>query len=512
MVLSSAEALMVVINDILDFSKIEAGHVVFDPVPFRLRGSLAELTRVLSLRAAAKHLKFKVDVSPAVPDALVGDFQRLGQVLVNLIGNAIKFTEKGEIGVRVSLQSQTTGKALVRFAVADTGVGIEPSRVKAIFEPFTQADSSTTRRFGGTGLGLTISARMVVMMGGRISVASEPGEGSTFSFAAPFELDPAQVQPPLLPGGADRSLAEVANPAAPAVVRIRSSLRVLVAEDSSVNQLLAVGILKTRGHSAVVAINGKVAVERFEEGGFDVILMDVQMPEMSGLEATAAIRTLEKHRGGHVPIVGVTAHAMKGDRERCLAAGMDAYVTKPIRPGELFAAIDGLVGKAAEPGAAGVAHWNGDGVAAGAAADGIGAAQTVAGKETVTALDSAAVAERAEVLRHLCGDDRALARQIVQVFVETTPRLIEEICGAATGHRSKQLARAAHKFRGAAMNFGPSEAVQLCAELERLGEEGDAAAAAVLSHQVAPSVAKLLAELRAATDPAGADPTQEVGS
>jgi two-component system, sensor histidine kinase and response regulator len=229
----------------------------------------------------------------------------------------------------------------------------------------------------------------------------------------------------------------------------------------------------------VLAANGKAAVERFEEGGLDVVLMDVQMPQMSGFEATAAIRALEKDRGGHIPIVGVTAYAMKGDRERCLATGMDGYVTKPIRSADLFAAIDALVGKAVGP-------------------------------ATAVAPDRAEPVDRAGVLRELCGDDLVLARQIVQVFADTAPGMLEEIRGAVEGRRSKELAQAAHKFKGAAMNFGPSEAVQLCAQLERLGEASDVARAAGLSIQVAPAVATLLAELQAATaDPGDAGPAHE---
>jgi signal transduction histidine kinase/HPt (histidine-containing phosphotransfer) domain-containing protein/FixJ family two-component response regulator len=482
MVLSSAEALMVVINDILDFSKIEAGRMVLDPAPFRLRDGLAGLGRILSVRAAAKELALVIDVAPEVPEALVGDFQRLGQVLVNLIGNAIKFTEKGQIGVRATLESLVAGRAVVRFAVADTGAGIPPSRLRAIFEPFTQADNSTTRRFGGTGLGLTISSRMIDMMGGRISVESEPGEGSTFSFAVPFAVDLTQAQPQILAHREGRARPDVSS-GSPAA-RHGTPLRVLVAEDGSVNQVLALGLLRSRGHSVVLAANGKAAVERFEEGGLDVVLMDVQMPQMSGFEATAAIRALEQDRGGHIPIIGVTAYAMKGDRERCLAAGMDGYVTKPFRAAELFAAIDALVDKAVGP--------DGAPDQAGAQAD-------------------AVAPDRAFVLRELCGDDLGLARQLVQVFADTVPGMIEEIRGAVEGRSSKELARAAHKFKGAAMNFGPSEAVQLCAQLERLGEAGDATRAAGLSDQVAPAIATLLAELRAATDPSSAGSVHGAG-
>ncbi|GAC1603701.1 MAG: hypothetical protein NVS4B10_16350 [Myxococcales bacterium] len=456
MVLSSAETLMVVINDILDFSKIEAGRMALDPAPFRLRERLADLGRMLGLRAAEKGLDLVVDVAAEVPDALVGDFPRLSQVLVNLVGNAIKFTEEGKVVLRAALDARRGSDATVRFSVADTGVGIPPERQQAIFQPFTQADSSTTRRFGGTGLGLTISARMVEMMGGRIEVDSEPGRGSTFRFPVRFALQATAAVPQLAAAGA------AGNPESPPKAH-RPALRVLLAEDSLVNQVLAAGLLQKRGHAVVLAANGREAVERFGQGAFDLVLMDVQMPEMSGFEATAAIRKLERARGGRVPIVGVTAYAMKGDRERCLAAGMDAYVTKPIRPAELFAAIDGLPPRA----------------------------------QAASAPEGAPL--RAGVLRRLCGDDPALPRQLVQIFADTAPGLVDRIRGALETRQPQELAHAAHQLKGAAMNFGPSDAVTLCAALEQLvGAGGDLAAAGDPAMRLEAAVATLVAELRAA--------------
>jgi two-component system, sensor histidine kinase and response regulator len=352
MVLSSGEALLVVINDILDFSKIEAGKMVLDPAPFELRNRISDLARLMAVRAAEKKLELIVRVAPDLPDVLVGDFQRLGQVLVNLVGNAIKFTEKGEIVVRASLDARIGDELLVRFAVSDTGVGIPEGRRTAIFEPFTQADNSTTRKHGGTGLGLAISSRMVQMMGGTISVESEEGKGSTFAFTARLGLpaDAAtQGERPEIKLERLPMLAVDPEPApvsVPVPAKTGGALRVLLADDSPVNQRLAVGLLQKRGHSVTVAANGKEAVALYAEAAFDVVLMDVQMPEMSGFEATAAIRMIERTRGRKTPIIGVTAHAMKGDRERCLAAGMDAYVSKPLRPQELFRVIDESVGRA----------------------------------------------------------------------------------------------------------------------------------------------------------------------
>jgi signal transduction histidine kinase/FixJ family two-component response regulator len=351
MVLSSGEALLVVINDILDFSKIEAGKMVLDPAPFELRNRISDLARLMAVRAAEKKLELIVRVAPDLPDALVGDFQRLGQVLVNLVGNAIKFTEKGEIVVRASLDARNGDELVVRFAVSDTGAGIPEVRRKAIFEPFTQADNSTTRKHGGTGLGLTISTRMVQMMGGTISVESEEGKGSTFAFTARLGLTAdAATQGEHPETKLDGLPVLVVDPVpAPVPAKTPGGLRVLLADDSPVNQLLAVNLLQKRGHSVTVAPNGREAVARYAEAAFDVVLMDVQMPEMGGFEATAAIRSIERTRGRKTPIIGVTAHAMKGDRERCLAAGMDAYVSKPLRPQELFRVLDESVGRADVP-------------------------------------------------------------------------------------------------------------------------------------------------------------------
>src|SRR5438128_1936499 len=468
MLVSSAETLLRVINDILDFSKIEAGRLEIDPRPFEMRNLLSDLMKPLGLRAAERDLELVVHVEPGVPDHVVGDFGRLGQVLVNLVGNAIKFTASGEIVLKVSLRSQEGDEVGLRFSVADTGIGIPAEKHQAIFEAFVQADASSTRKSAGTGLGLTISSRLVAMMGGHLELHSEPGKGSTFWFDVPlrvqtgapaaaaagrapledlrvlvvddnatnrfvlqemlrswrmrptvcvdatevvdrldaaaaakepFQLALLDAQMPVvngftlaesirthdgLGGGAILMLSSGDGPgqmarareagialtlmkpikqselldaiatllgAAPPAVdakparlqTTRTKLRVLLVEDNPVNQHLARAILEQQGHAVVLAENGREALSRYEAEHFDVVLMDVQMPEMDGLEATAAIRRLESVTGEHVPIVGVTAHAMKGDRERCLAAGMDGYVSKPIRPEALFTAMDAAV-------------------------------------------------------------------------------------------------------------------------------------------------------------------------
>jgi len=469
MVKSSADSLLAIINDILDFSKIEAGKLDLDVTAFGLRESLARIMKPLALRAQEKGLELLCDVRPEVPKGIVADPTRVTQVLSNLLGNAIKFTSQGEVELRVALESQQAERATLRFTVRDTGIGIPLNKQKSIFEAFAQADGSTSRRFGGTGLGLTISTRLVKMMGGRIWVESQPGQGSCFHFTAQVgvvksgqAVEPAELasldglpvlvvddnaasrrilaellesegmKPVLAASGTEalarleeaqagnapfslmildchmpemggfelvevirqgRAVAEtpilmltsaglrgdaarcrrlgiaayltkpvnhaqllesirtalgrqVAGGAASALITHytlragESKLRVLLAEDNLVNQKLAGRLLEKQGHAAVVVGTGRAALEALDQQEFDLVLMDVQMPDMDGLETTAAIRQREKGNGKHVPIIAMTAHAMTGDQERCLAAGMDGYVSKPISGQALVAEIN----------------------------------------------------------------------------------------------------------------------------------------------------------------------------
>jgi CheY-like chemotaxis protein len=281
--------------------------------------------RALALRAQEKGLDLTYRVPPEVPDLLVGDPGRLKQVLLNLTSNAVKFTERGEILVSVRAASGEPGKAALTFTVTDTGIGIPANQLQAIFEPFKQADGSTTRKYGGTGLGLAISAQLVALMGGKITAESEPGRGSSFHFTASLgviEAPAGELSETVdTPAQSSSSGVEADHPPA--------ALRILVAEDNPVNQRLLVRMLEKRGHSVVLVSNGREAVEAVSCQKFDIALLDIQMPEMGGLDATAAIRAAERGKrdpGGeasHLPIVAITANAMKGDRERCLAAGMD---------------------------------------------------------------------------------------------------------------------------------------------------------------------------------------------
>jgi signal transduction histidine kinase/DNA-binding response OmpR family regulator len=473
----SADSLLVVINDILDFSKIEAGKVDLELADFNLRDCLESTLKILAFRADEKGLELLCEIAPEVPEVVRGDSSRLRQIVTNLIGNAVKFTNEGEVAMKVEAKSQGDDTGTLQFTVSDTGIGIPLEKQALIFDPFSQADTSTTRKYGGTGLGLTISARLVELMGGKIWLESEVGRGTHFFFTvqmkssempiavgsiAPPEilrgvkvlvvddnrtnrrildgmLRRWEMRPALVEGGeealaelssardagepyglvltdmhmpkmdgfslierirqrpelstatimmltsaghrgdADRcrelgvaayllkpirqselreSIAQVLGAreqsgAIPLVTRYSlqdardpmAVLRILVAEDNAVNQRLVVRLLEKRGHRVVLAVDGRQAIEALTQESFDLVLMDVQMPEMDGLEATTIIREKEKKTGKHQPIVALTAHAMAGDRDRCLTAGMDGYLTKPIRPQELDQILDSYVNR-----------------------------------------------------------------------------------------------------------------------------------------------------------------------
>ena len=320
----SADSLLVVINDLLDFSKVEAGKLALDPAPFDLAEMLSTSMKSLAAPAHEKGLELTLTLREDVPATLVGDAGRLRQVLTNLVGNAIKFTEHGEVAVTVETQSASEDNIGLHFAVRDTGIGVPPEKLSLIFHPFEQADASTTRKFGGTGLGLAISSRLVELMGGRMWAESVAGKGSTFHFLAHLrtlnKFSPATGQKDSQPASQPLSM---------------RLLRVLVVEDNAVNHRLATALLARMGHDATVAENGLAAINAIAEENFDLVLMDVQMPEMDGFEATAAIRASETNTGHHLPVIAMTAHAMQGDREKCLAAGMDAYISKPVSRKEL---------------------------------------------------------------------------------------------------------------------------------------------------------------------------------
>ncbi len=334
---AAADSLLTIINGILDLAKVEAGKAELDCVEFDLRDTMEETIRTLAWRADDLDLQLTCEVAADVPRRVSGDPTRLRQVIVNLIGNALKFTRKGEVAVAVRRaapagDAQEEKRVRLHFLVRDTGIGIAREKQKLIFEAFAQAETSTQRDFGGTGLGLAICSRLTQAMGGEIWVESTPGEGSCFHFTACFGL----AAPP------DDTVPQPAAAVHAAKAADRSSLEILVAEDNAINQRVLVSMLERRGHSVAVATNGREVLDLLESRHFDIVLMDVQMPEMDGLETTRAIRVREKTAGGHQVIIATTAHAIKGDAERCLEAGMDAYASKPIHAAELLAAIHAL--------------------------------------------------------------------------------------------------------------------------------------------------------------------------
>jgi PAS domain S-box-containing protein len=606
----SGEALLGIINDILDFSKIEAGRLELEPGPFALREMLAETLKAVAPLAHGKGLELAYEVRPDVPDDLVGDTGRLGQIVLNLVGNAIKFTQHGEVAVRVDAEPAGADAVTLRVAVQDTGIGIPPDKLEIIFDAFAQADASTTRQFGGTGLGLAICRRLVEQMQGRLWVESEVGRGSTFLFTVllprakepaprqiaapldtlrglailacddnatnrrlleavlgswgvaatvvadgasalaaleraraagtPFRLILLDARMPDLDGFAvaerirrDPTLADVTvmlltsdvlsgdlarcrdlgiarhlvKPIAPSdllVALLRAlgqkidvtaapaladlepgpesaarRLHVLIAEDNAVNQLLIARLLEKFGHVAVLASNGQEAVEAFERQSFDLVLMDVQMPVMDGLTATEAIRRWE---GLHperrrMPIMALTAFALQGDRERCLAAGMDDYLTKPIKPAELSAALERLAGHRR----AATAGRSPEPPSAPAAS----APATAGGFDLETAL------------AYVDGD-RDLLDELLGIFAEDTPTRMEKIRGAIAAGDPAELMREAHTLKGPLKALGATTAAQLAQDLETLGRAGEIKGAPEMGAALAREVEQILVSVQSA--------------
>ncbi|WP_197171611.1 PAS domain-containing sensor histidine kinase [Novipirellula aureliae] len=334
-ILESGECLLRLLNDILDFSRIESGRVELDPVPGDLSNCVQGAIRLMKVQANEKSIKLEARVNLATPDFVVADFVRLRQILVNLIGNAIKFTAQGGVTLSVDHVSRINQMVTLQFAVSDTGIGIPNDKLDVIFEEFEQADKSTTRRFGGTGLGLAITSRLVKLMGGQIKVKSQTGLGSTFSFSLTFPVaDETETSEFGDPNKASSSSQTSSEP-----------LRILLAEDGETNQMVATILLEGLGHQVKIAHNGCEAVQLSDTESFDLILMDLEMPEMDGIQATRQIRNREYGTNRHMPIIAMTAHAMESDEQRCLEAGMDAYIAKPIRQNNVFVTIENLMKK-----------------------------------------------------------------------------------------------------------------------------------------------------------------------
>jgi two-component system sensor histidine kinase/response regulator len=427
---TSADALLDIINDILDFSKIEAGKLDLERIPFSLSAVLDDTLKVFQWRARDKGLQLSVHREPDVPERLIGDPGRLRQILVNLVGNGIKFTDRGEVSASVLFAEDAAGgEVRLHFSVRDTGIGIPADKQDIIFRAFEQADGSTTRKYGGTGLGLAITQRLVQMMGGRLWVESHPGMGSTFHFTTVF--------------GRVDSVSEQVDEAIPAVPCVATPpvslppLDVLLVEDGAVNQKLAVLLLGKKGHRVTVACNGKEALVVLERCRFDVVLMDLQMPEMGGLEATAIIRAREKGSGRRVPIIALTSHALRGDEERCLRAGMDGYVSKPIQPAYLWAVLASVLSISPTP-------------------------STAEDSPPEKLVDEDALLER-------CGGDRDVVRELIQTYLVEYPALLSSIRTAIADRDAVLLHRTAHTLKGAASNFGAAQVVATALRLERSG-------------------------------------------
>jgi PAS domain S-box-containing protein len=439
LVKSSAEALLSLVNDVLDFSKYEVGKLALDCVDFSLRALMRDVLRPLALRASVSGLIFESIVEDQVPDRLVGDPLRISQVLRNLAGNAIKFTNEGKVSVRVRAESTEGSKITLCFSIADTGIGVAPEKHQLIFEPFTQADGSTTRKYGGTGLGLSICSGVVELMEGRIWLESELGKGSTFHFTV--TLGVAMAAP----------ANEPTRPSASSQRAIRK-LRILVAEDNSVNQRLAARLLEREGHSVTIVGCGQDALESFEQqqstqSQFDLILMDVQMPGLDGLQATARIREQERGSGHRVPIVAMTAQAAESDRLRCLESGMDAYITKPVYVPDLMQMIESVV--------LGGNSMNADITSEGSSV-----------QTQLQQLDESLALSRV-------GGDIDLLKEVVELFLDDYPSTFEKIKGAVDSRDATALEHHAHSLKGSVSTFGANRAFEAAFALEKQGRSGD---------------------------------------
>jgi signal transduction histidine kinase/ActR/RegA family two-component response regulator len=319
----SAESLLEIINDVIDLSRIEAGRLDLRADSFALRPLLQEVSHMFRATADRKGLAFRIAVQDSVPEMLIGDAMRLRQIVVNLVGNALKFTEAGSVEASVTVEPGAPGECTLRCTVMDTGIGIAEADLALLFQPFSQIESSSTRRFGGAGLGLRICAELAALMGGRIGVASEPGQGSSFWFTARLRIGTAATP------------AAAADAADTPVATNFAGTRVLVVEDNLTNRVIAKAMLESLGCSVESADNGRLGIERMAEGRFDIVLMDCQMPEMDGFQATRAWRDREAAATGRLTIIALTANALEGDRELCLAAGMDDYLAKPFNRAQL---------------------------------------------------------------------------------------------------------------------------------------------------------------------------------
>ncbi len=457
MVKSSSESLLEILNDILDLSKIEARRLYLVETDFDLREVVERVVNSLAVKAFEQGLDLTWEVAPDVAPGLRGDPGRLSRVLINLVGNAIKFTHQGSVHIAIESESRAAGSVGLHFAVTDTGIGIPPEKLDDIFEAFTQADGSTTREYGGTGLGLAISKQLVNMMGGEVWVESTPGKGSTFHFTAHFR-DRAAVGQPALSGSAAQGEAPSGRSSIPKCSR---PLRILVAEDNPVSRRLVISLLEKSGHRVTAVRDGRQVLAALEATPCDVVLMDIQMPVMDGLRAAAEIR--KEERWSRLPIIAVTAHAMKGDRERYLQAGLDDYLSKPIRPSALYEMIE---------------RWGArqrrEGEAAAPAACACGAEEATRAERAprdYPALDMRTILEQVD-------GNRGLLCELVDIFMQDYPRQLERLRGALAAGDARGVNRAAHSLKGSAGNLAAVGVAAAAKRIEVLGDKGDLAGAA----------------------------------
>lgn len=430
---AAGEALIAIINDILDLSKIEAGMLNFEKRPFQLAELLQSLRGIFRARAKEKSLVLESFLGPDVPPRILGDKVRLNQVLINLVGNALKFTQKGEVSISVKLLSLNGNEVHLLFEVEDTGIGIPQEKQQAIFESFTQASSETTRNYGGTGLGLTICKRIVELQGGHIGVKSTPGEGSCFYFDLTFPIAEEVLAPESRlatdPGSA------IAEP---------HEIKVLLAEDNLMNQKLAGRILEKLGYTYEIAGNGRIALELVQNHRFDVVLMDIQMPEMDGYEASRKIRSLEDESRRSVPIIALTAHAMIEEMEKCKAAGMDEFISKPFQPDILRDKILKLVCRSAGPGEASEAV------------------------ERETQADSSHQYIQLDALEELADGSAEFKLDLIEIFMEDVPAAVENMRYGLETKDAQAIYQAVHGVKPSLVMFSLKNQAAIVEQLETL--------------------------------------------
>ena len=450
---ASADSLLAIINDILDFSKIEAGKMTIEQIEISVRNVVSDICSLLGGTATERGLTLSCDIDPDLPAVLIGDPVRLRQVLTNLIGNAVKFTETGEVRVKVNLLQRVEHSAQVEFSVEDTGIGIARTVLPRLFDEFTQADGSTTRKFGGTGLGLTISRQLVELMGGNISVVSTEGLGSTFTFTLDMAIcqDQTRHQEPATDDTEQQQQDITAFP---------DSIRVLMAEDNVVNQKVAISMLKKIGIQHIdVARDGREAVSMNSTQTYDLILMDCQMPQMSGYEATGVIRQQEREQQlPPIPIIAMTANAMTEDREKCLAAGMDDYLSKPVKTQELQATL---------------AHWLIYDTLPQTADNASATCDMVAQTAQYPLIDQQVLAALKELMEE---EFPAL----INSYIEDAPKLLADILSSSKEADRQILVRAAHTLKSSSNNLGAIKLAMIAETIEKQSQDHKLSVAATL--------------------------------